>query len=201
VHLAHSLHRICLGYYKDLFKLYARLGVEIQRADFSYSFSDIVSSSITTHTIYNGASGRSGVSIPSSALHSHPETWTSSIVDHVRFVLGALVLLLNFIRLIVLSSPVLRPRGLLTFAEWSSQSRPNGYLSRCLDLHKAWDSFVERILIPTFSAVCTAPREDILQHPVEELLGAYLPNINVALIVNSMVTYRIRLAYTVHAPL
>lgn len=161
------------GYYKDLFKLYASLGVEILRADFSYSFSHIVRPDlITTHTIYNGATGRAGVSISSSSFQSTPrDGWSWSLVlIYLRFLPELLELLLNFIRLVILSSPFLRPRGILTFAEWSSQNRPSGYLGTIFGLHTSWDDFVERILIPTFSAVCTAPREDVLLHPAEELL-------------------------------
>ncbi|QRW18990.1 microfibrillar-associated protein MFAP1, Zn finger, CCHC type protein [Rhizoctonia solani] len=55
-----------------LMKFYDRLGVTLKLHDYSYSFSTVApnnlkpkTSSIKTHMIYNGASGRAGVGVPS----------------------------------------------------------------------------------------------------------------------------------------
>ena len=40
--------------------------------------------------------------------------------------------------------------------------------------------FVGDVLVPLFSAVCTAPAADVWAHPVEELLGASPPSLSLA---------------------
>lgn len=148
-------------------------------ADFSYSFSSLFrhSGTISTHTIYNGASGRAGIGKPSylsrkySLSNDNLNFFTSKLTTQFIFLLGVLEILINFIRLVIHSAPFIRPAGSVTFREWSATSRPNSTLSKWLGLRSSWDNFVEAILIPTFSAICTASREDVLDHPIEELLG------------------------------
>lgn len=43
---------------------------------------------------------------------------------------------------------------------------------RFLELDVRWQLFVEDVLVPLFSAVCTTARETVWEHPVEEFLGA-----------------------------
>ncbi|KAI0089742.1 hypothetical protein BDY19DRAFT_940569 [Irpex rosettiformis] len=70
---------------------------------------------------------------------------------------------------------IVRPAPNVTFREWIQSTTPRSTLSRWLGLDKRWMAFAEDILIPLFSAVCTASEEAIWEHPVEEFLDfAYL---------------------------
>ena len=40
-------------------------------------------------------------------------------------------------------------------------------------LDKRWRAFMQDVCMPLFSAVCTAPRDDVETHPAEEFLGAF----------------------------
>lgn len=40
-------------------------------------------------------------------------------------------------------------------------------------LDRRWRTFMQDVCIPLFSAVCTAPRNDVETHPAEEFLGAF----------------------------
>jgi hypothetical protein len=42
---------------------------------------------------------------------------------------------------------------------------------------KRWRTFMQDVCIPLFSAVCTAPRNDVENHPAEEFLGAFFRSI------------------------
>lgn len=44
-------------------------------------------------------------------------------------------------------------------------------------LDKRWRTFMQDVCIPLFSAVCTAPLNDVETHPAEEFLGAFLRSI------------------------
>jgi len=59
----------------------------------------------------------------------------------------------------------------MTFEEWAKWARPRSLLFRLLGLDAVWDNYVETVLVPMYSGVCSANREDILQHPVEDFLG------------------------------
>lgn len=41
-------------------------------------------------------------------------------------------------------------------------------------MQEAWGEYAFTVLLPLFSAVCTAPEDDVLRHPVEEFLGECL---------------------------
>ncbi|PPQ67386.1 hypothetical protein CVT25_005965 [Psilocybe cyanescens] len=124
------------GYYKNMIALYQSIGVKFRQADFSYSFSSLRFSSklgrrdrkITTTMIYNGSSGRAGVSKPAALGNADKQD------------------------------------------EWASQATPQSTLSSWLGLDAAWTDYIHSTLIPLLSAVCTAPAEDIMNHPMEEFL-------------------------------
>lgn len=161
------------GYYKQLIALYRHLGIEFRMTNFTYSFSflkqwlnDVVD--LQTYLLYNGSSGTKGVSLPANDARGDV---VPSICFFFSFALGVLALLFDYIRLIVLASPMSRPHPSVTFQEWVSQTVPRNFLARRLGLHKSWIIFCQDVLVPIFSAVCTAPEEDIYGHPVEEFLG------------------------------
>jgi hypothetical protein len=165
------------GYYKQLIALYRRLGVEFRRADFSYSFSSLTrgiqnSPDLRTYFIYNGSSGVKGVSLPSNDPAGHTsQNLSHKLISFLFFALATLVLLCNYIRLALLSSPFLRPSPSVTFRQWASRTTPKGILARWARLDASWRDFTEDILLPMFSAVCTAPEEDVYAHPATEFLG------------------------------
>ncbi|KAI9445517.1 hypothetical protein H4582DRAFT_932630 [Lactarius indigo] len=47
---------------------------------------------------------------------------------------------------------------------------PRGPLARMAGLDARWRAFVQDAYVPLFSAVCTAPQEDVEEHPAEEFL-------------------------------
>ncbi|KAA1468417.1 hypothetical protein DENSPDRAFT_863571 [Dentipellis sp. KUC8613] len=182
------------GYYTQLIALYKHLGVSFREADFSYSFSYLPSTPTLTPStphekssppptlrlfpsmIYGGASGRAGVHIPTALRHTsfslHPTRLLAHLLFLAAFALSTLVLLYNYLRLLLFSTPLLRPRNIaeLSWEEWAARMTPRGVLSRWLALDRRWEQFAENVCIPLFSAVCTAAREDVLAHPAEEFL-------------------------------
>ncbi|KAF9014759.1 hypothetical protein BDZ89DRAFT_1076325 [Hymenopellis radicata] len=171
------------GYYKQVMALYKKLGAVFVERDFSYSFSLLSTSpysrSIATEMIYNGSSGTKGVSMPSSMRDPYiynalgltgkaaANAWTMGV-----FALWTFQLLLCYLRLLCLSVPFTRPPGIesMTYATWVRDTTPTSLLSRWTGFDIAWANFTRVILIPLFSAVCTAPEKEILEHPVEEML-------------------------------
>jgi microfibrillar-associated protein 1 len=141
--------------------------------------------------IYNGVSGRKGVSMPSVMnelyLQMKGESMgvraTTKAVTLVMFILMTMQVLFNYLRLILLSVPFLRPRHLqnLTFREWTANTVPSGILARISGLDTAWKEFAQHVLIPLFSAVCTASETDVMEHPMEEFLGKHFSVISVKL--------------------
>jgi microfibrillar-associated protein 1 len=131
--------------------------------------------------IYNGASGREGVSMPSVMNEVYLQTKnesmavraTTKVTIIAMFILMTMQVLFNYLRLILLSVPFLRPRRLenLTFREWTTKTVPSGVLAQLIGLDTAWKDFTKQILIPLFSAVCTASETDVMNHPMEEFLG------------------------------
>ena len=150
--------------------------------------------------IYNGASGTKGVSMPSSMVPSSSRisSWSSPVaillffVAHARaytaFVLSALLIGAFYLRLIFLSLPLHAPRWLakplaftaipirhpdntVTLREWQDATTPSSLFSHFVGLDTKWREFVSQVLVPLFSAVCTAGAGDIWDHPVEEFLG------------------------------
>ncbi|KAF9015402.1 hypothetical protein BDQ17DRAFT_1536070 [Cyathus striatus] len=171
------------GYYPQLIKLYKYLDVSFRQADFSYSFSSIAPGSddnkIKLHTsmIYNGSSGRAGVSIPSSLIQSTRRKFQASnffveLYSTVVFLFTTLILVFCYLRMLFYSVPAWRSakHNKLMFGEWMSATTPKGYISALLGLDTLWIEYTTKILIPLFSAVCTAPAADIVGHPAEEFL-------------------------------
>lgn len=183
--------------------------MSFRTADFSYSFSTLVRSakhSITTTMIYNGDSGRKGISMPSSMLPLPQKPISGRSLDstllllfaharaYVTFVFSALLIGFFYLRVILLSLPLhlqktvrisrtslripvwlptpSRPSAEKTFSEWRDATTPSSSLARYLGLDTKWRNFVADVLVPLFSAVCTASTEDIWNHPAEEFLGA-----------------------------
>ncbi|KAJ3986320.1 hypothetical protein F5890DRAFT_1005281 [Lentinula detonsa] len=171
------------GYYNTLISLYKHLGISFRKTDFSYSFSRLIpknddnSRQITTDIIYNGNSGIAGVSIPSSmrlsgkVLSSIHAAAAEAYVYGI-FLLMCIKLLILYIRVLLLSIPIFRPQDVeeMTFRTWSTSMIPRGSLARWTSLDLAWMEFTQAVLVPLFSAVCTAPESDIYDHPVEEFL-------------------------------
>ncbi|KIY47003.1 hypothetical protein FISHEDRAFT_46098 [Fistulina hepatica ATCC 64428] len=187
------------GYYPQLMALYKSLGVAFQPANFTYSFSHLLRTSSTigkfeeqrqiiAYMLYNGSSGRRGISVPAILqdfaggrvrpkgylLTSHDRflagaawIWTMAL-----FVLSSLQLLFCYLWLISYSIPLFRSRATscMSFIDWADESAPSNFLARWLGLDTVWDAFVTSVLVPLFSAVCTAPESMVLAHPVEEFL-------------------------------
>ncbi|KAF8060966.1 hypothetical protein FPV67DRAFT_1423103 [Lyophyllum atratum] len=174
------------GYYPQLIALYKRLGVAFREADFSYSFSLLTPPSrtqerqINATMIYNGASGRSGLSMPSILDEPYRRTkgrgllvrgatraWTMGI-----FVLVTMHLAICYLRMILYVLPFSRTRASekMTFEEWAERTVPTGVFARWTGMDFVWRDYTHTVLLPLFSAVCTAPEEDVLRHPVEEFL-------------------------------
>ncbi len=159
-----------------------------QKANFSYSFSNLLStsptgasSSLQPWLLYNGRSGLGGISAPS-------QTWATNISTtfislRPRFflslsglllpILFAFAMLFNFVRLAVLSCPIFYSQdGIETFGDWTLRNQPTGRVSRWMKADLLWLEFVHKVVQPLFSAVCTASEEAIYQHPAPEILGA-----------------------------
>ncbi|KAF9512758.1 hypothetical protein BS47DRAFT_1393916 [Hydnum rufescens UP504] len=183
------------GYYPNLIALYNYLGVVFRTSDFSYSFSSLSSSALGSLTwrprlLYNGSSGLGGISIPterspSSGLfacedHSVPVSFAYSGIVRFIFItlpslclfgLFALQLLFNFIRLAILASPLFYSRSSVeTLRQWSERTTPSGFLARLTGADVSWLTFIHEVVMPLFSAVCTASEEDVYNHPATEIL-------------------------------
>ncbi|KAF7297845.1 hypothetical protein MKEN_01408400 [Mycena kentingensis (nom. inval.)] len=166
------------GYYPHLIALYRHLGVRFRQKDFSYCFSrfDREEGVAQTTMIYNGASGREGLSRPGWMqdihLHRKAHRWLTRILGLVLFWVSTLQLLVCYVRLILFAVPRLRPQRtvMLTFEEWVGETTPSSVLARFLGLDGVWRAFARDVLVPLFSAVCTAPEDVIYAHPVEDFL-------------------------------
>jgi hypothetical protein len=186
------------GYYPQLIALYSHLGVPFRRSNFSYSFSRLDAfpphgvslseketgehSAIYPTLIYNGASGRGGISVPFALRQIYttlpPGTLRrarATLVTVFSFVLSMASLAFIFFRLQLLASPWLRGKSSkeLSWEQWVEFMTPRGRISRMVGLDKRWRTFTQDVCIPLFSAVCTAPRNDVETHPAEEFLGAF----------------------------
>ena len=166
-----------------------------QRSNFSYSFSHLnpfpvglsekqtrEHSAIHPTLIYNGASGRGGLSVPSALRqiyttlpHGTLRRARARIVVLFSFVLSIASIAFIFFRLQLLASPWLRGKSSkeLSWGQWVESMTPRGRISRMVGLDKRWRTFMQDVCIPLFSAVCTAPRNDVENHPAEEFLGAF----------------------------
>jgi hypothetical protein len=173
---------VSAGYYPRLIAFYKYLGVKFEQRDYTYSFSILRTPTskneqdIETTFIYNGASGRDGVSVPS---HIRQRLWCGVFFDslwkYLVFVVTTLSFAFNYIKLLLLSAPVFRSDSSRTetFEQWVSYNTPHSALARWIGLDTAWERFAVEVLVPLFSAVCTAPDNSIWQHPAEEFLGMY----------------------------
>ncbi|KAF7306446.1 hypothetical protein MIND_00435800 [Mycena indigotica] len=170
------------GYYPHLIELYRQLGVAFRPKDFSYCFSVFSPPSekgatpLQTTMIYNGASGREGVSMPAWLRDHHLKQKSHRAITRVftfgLFLLATLHLVVCYIRLLFLVLPPLRSRKVSTqtFEQWTQETTPRHFIGRMLGWDSMWQSFTQDILVPLFSAVCTAPEADIMTHPVEDFL-------------------------------
>lgn len=149
------------GYYPQLIALYKSLGVAFRKADFSYSFSFLTPPTkdhgrkITATMIYNGGSF---------LLH---KTWSTGL-----FVILTAQLLLCYVMTLFYSLPFWRSSKLsaMKFGDWAKNVAPKGMLARRTGMDIAWQDYFQTVLLPLFSAVCTAPEMDIFNHPAEEFL-------------------------------
>ncbi|KAH9486694.1 hypothetical protein JR316_0000759 [Psilocybe cubensis] len=134
---------------------------------------------IITTMIYNGGSGRAGVSKPSSLGNVDADKQVTSFQNPLRNIWATGLFLLYTLQLIICyaitlyhSLPLWRSSDIstMTFRDWASRSTPHRFIFKRIGLDLMWIDYVHSTLIPLFSAVCTAPAEDILNHPVEEFL-------------------------------
>lgn len=103
------------------------------------------------------------------AIRAASKAWTTGL-----FLLLTFQLLLCYLRVLYLSLPIRRSRvETMTFGEWAKESIPTGTLARWTTFDAVWADFTMSVLVPLFSAVCTASENDILEHPVEEFLGVW----------------------------
>jgi len=173
------------GYYPQLISLYRKLGISFRKRNFSYSFSTLsysaksVAACIKTTMIYNGSSGLAGVSMPSDVGHTgvrhfhHKHTILVSICRAWAFLTAAMLLIVCYVRLLCYAAPAFRPGRwkTITFSAWATETIPGNTIARMMGFDAVWKDFTHSTLLPLFSAVCTAPKEDVLSHPVEEILG------------------------------
>ncbi|KAJ7151581.1 RNA dependent RNA polymerase-domain-containing protein [Mycena filopes] len=169
------------GYYPRLISLYTRLGVAFREENFTYSFSLFSQSAKTQETlrttlVYNGASGRNGVGMPAwlQDLHLYQKgyrVFTRAFALGL-FILSTVQLFVCYLRLIFFALPALRPKrhNDLNFEEWAAETVPRNFAARLCGFDTTWKSFTRDVLIPLFSAVCTAPEEGVNAHPAEEFL-------------------------------
>ncbi|KAG9100833.1 hypothetical protein FS749_012552 [Ceratobasidium sp. UAMH 11750] len=123
--------------------------------------------------IYNGASGRDGVGVPSSVFRtrrlSSPLDMLTILVSALAWAFSMLALVLHYGRLYVLSRPLTRtPTHLCreTLRAWAVRTTQQSFISRLL----GWEAFVAGVIVPLFSAVCTTTIDDVWEHPAGEIL-------------------------------
>ncbi|KAG9128229.1 hypothetical protein FRC07_002518 [Ceratobasidium sp. 392] len=166
------------GPYPRLMRFYDRLGVALKLHDYSYSFSTLVPSAsghnpIITQMIYNGASGRDGVGVPSNVFRTRrllsPLDLVTILASTLTWFFFMLALVLHYGRLYVLSRPSARtPTHLCreTLRAWADRTARQNFVSRLL----GWEAFVADVIVPLFSAVCTTSIDDVWEHPAGEIL-------------------------------
>jgi hypothetical protein len=165
----------CAGYYPQLIQLYRKIGVQFSPREFTYSFTRLsqLSQQVAPNFIYNGKNGTRGVSLPST-LQANVSTWIELMIVYMSFFKSAFIVLGAYLRLLYVCMPRNRPCQVshMNLQEWTTRTTPRGWTS-LIGADTAWLAFVSDVLVPLFSAVCTAPAEDIWQHPVEEILGQW----------------------------
>ncbi|TFL06238.1 hypothetical protein BDV98DRAFT_588527 [Pterulicium gracile] len=166
------------GYYPRLVELYKNIGVTSEETDYTYTFSRLsrrpTGDEISTRFIYNGASGRNGMSIPSNSqtqLGANRTRWRALCTWTSNWVY-TLFAGICFLRMVILSIPALRCANVesMSFNQWATELRPRSPVSRWLGFDLGWDLFIEDILIPLFSGVLSCETKDVLSHPAEEFL-------------------------------
>jgi hypothetical protein len=65
----------------------------------------------------------------------------------------------------------------MSLRQWSEITVPKNPIAKWIGLDEAWREFTSALLVPFYSALCTASCEDIWNHPVEEILGELLAEI------------------------
>ncbi|KAI5832809.1 hypothetical protein K523DRAFT_297471 [Schizophyllum commune Tattone D] len=178
------------GHYPQLIAMYKKLGIRVRVANFTYSFSRLLNlgskhglPEMSTYLLYNGASGRKGVNLPSEkypmsskgAFKCAESTEThlgNMFRAYMRHYVYTFHLLLCYLWLVVQAVPWLRIQGVedMVFEDWAFHVRPRHWITRIIGLEDFWLQYVFLTLVPLFSAVCTAPERRILSHPVEDLL-------------------------------
>ncbi|KAF8640701.1 hypothetical protein AX17_000357 [Amanita inopinata Kibby_2008] len=174
------------GYYPQLIAFYRSLGVSFRKTDFTYSFSTLAclknqtKRQIKATMIYNGSSGFAGVSMPSGLRNACTQMnhrgYLFAIVLEFwtlwTFLVMSVTLLFCYLRTLYHAVPALRPERwkTMTFSSWADETVPRNVIARRLGIDVAWRAYTHTTLLPLFSAVCTASREDVLSHPVEEFL-------------------------------
>ncbi|KEP46156.1 microfibrillar-associated protein [Rhizoctonia solani 123E] len=163
-----------VGPYAKLMKFYDHLGVALKLHDYSYSFSSKTTGSVgpqacrtNTHMLYNGDSGRAGVGIPSTVYTA--QDFKPTFSRYIQWLFATLVLVIHYIRLLFLSRPASRtPTHLCreTLRAWTQRTTRQNFIFRIL----GWEAFVADVIVPLFSAVCTASIADVWEHPVAEIL-------------------------------
>lgn len=156
------------GYYPQLIALYKSLGVAFRKADFSYSFSFLTPPTkdhgrkITATMIYNGGSF---------LLH---KTWSTGL-----FVILTAQLLLCYVMTLFYSLPFWRSSKLsaMKFGDWAKNVAPKGMLARRTGMDIAWQDYFQTVLLPLFSAVCTAPLLSLCCSPFNIFHRLYLAHL------------------------
>jgi hypothetical protein len=174
------------GYYKRLLKLYRRLGVELEKSNFDYSFFRLSESPATkgsdklpktpnsrsaaskeTTLIYNGSSGLSSRPISMPAGCSPSRLNIASLRKSLDYLLQVGFFALCYLYILLLSFyHVFLGYTALDSSHWISSATFSDLLQHThLPL-----SFAYRILLPLFSCVATCSPEELLEYPAAELL-------------------------------
>ncbi len=160
-----------------MIKLYKHVGIEFRRANYSYSLSKLSFASgkgkLDTSVLYNGNSGLAGISMPSDMQDTNDDPSCSNvsyIITRMTFLASSLVLLLNYMRVVILACPLFQSRD-TSFGAWIEENCPQNLLARFLGFDESWKHLCYDILLPLFSGICTASREEMLSHPVLDFLG------------------------------
>jgi hypothetical protein len=178
-----ACHSVCVtkgvtGYYPQLIALYTHLGISFQRSNFSYSFSflnalppqrtegsekdsvHLAAFSIRPTIIYDGASGRAGISVPTVLKQVYTtlprrtfQRGWARLKFFVTFALSMATLVFFFLRLQFLASPWLRGKNNsreLSWAEWAKHMTPRDPLSRMTGLDARWQDVCARRVCTSF---------------------------------------------------
>ena len=69
----------------------------------------------------------------------------------------------------------------MTVGDWVMEVAPSGQLAQWTKLDVAWRDYVETVFLPLMSAMTTSSEDDVLTHPVEEILGEYRASVGITL--------------------